>query len=79
MERTTPSIEVTFKDHFPLHLVTTLQEGFLGLCAATSAGASPHILVLHPTPHEYHVLTLQLRELESEGALTFVNVPRHAP
>lgn len=79
MDRPTPSIEVTFKEHFPLDLVRSLQDGFLGLCAATSAGAAPRILLLHPTPHEYHLLTRQLRELESEGALTFANMPIHAP
>ena len=79
MQRTTPSIEVTFKEHVSLDLVRTFQEGFLGLCRTTNAGATPRVLLLHPTPHEYHVLTLQLRELESEGALTFANKPAHAP
>ena len=74
MQRPTPNIEVTFKEHFPLHLVTSIfKDGFLGLCQATSVGEGPRILVLHPTPREYHVLTKQLRELESEGALTFVD------
>ena len=77
--RPTPSIEVTFQEHFPLDMVKSLQDGFVGLCAATSSGPSPRVLLLHPTPHEYHLLTRQLRELESEGALTFVDIPRHAP
>ena len=75
----TPTIEVTFKELFPLDMVRSLQDGFLGLCAATSVGTSPRILLLHPTPHEYHLLMLQLHELEGEGALTFVDMPSHAP
>jgi len=76
----TPSIQVTFKENFPLHLIREFaQHGFLNLCRAVSAATDPRVLVLHPTPHEYHVLKLQLKELEGEGALTFEDGPSHAP
>lgn len=65
-------IEVTFKGHFPVDLVTGLKDSeFAGLCAAVRSGDGPRTLFLHPTPHEYHILKLQLKELESEDALTF--------
>jgi hypothetical protein len=73
------TIEVTFNDRFPLDMTGVLQDGFLGLCASVAAGSGRRTLLLHPTPHEYHVLKLQLKELETEGALTFVDRGHSAP
>jgi hypothetical protein len=66
-------IVAKFKEHFPADSVTRLRESeFMGLCASVQSGGDPRVLHLHPTPHEYRALKSQLKELESEGALTFV-------
>jgi hypothetical protein len=66
-------IVAKFKEHFPADLVENLRESeFMGLCASVQPGSDPKSLHLLPTSHEYHVLKLQLQELENEGALTFV-------
>ena len=61
-----------FEPAFPQELIESFKEiGFLGLCAKVVEGADARSVFLHPTPHEYTVLTLQLRELKSQGALSF--------
>lgn len=67
------AIVVTFKEHFPLDLVSAmLTSEFVGLCNSVQAGDDPRVLHLRPTMHEYPTLKQQLEELEGEGALTFI-------
>lgn len=67
------AIKVTFKDHFPLKMVRDLCEAeFMGLCKVCKATEDPRVIFLYPSSHEYTALKLQLAELDSENALSFI-------
>jgi len=70
---------VTFKPHFPNHMIKDLLESeFMGLCASVRAGGG-RTLFLHPTVRESQALKSQLLSLERQDALSFSEKVSDAP
>lgn len=70
-------IKVTFKDSFPEDMIREWYDTeFLGLCGLCKTTENPRVLLLWPTKDEYRSLKISLDELDSEGALSFVEEPR---
>lgn len=71
-----PLIKVTFAVTFPVDLVDgMLETDFVGLSNVYRKDDA-RVLYLQPTAEKYRTVLEQLKELEAEGALTYVEENR---